>query len=156
MSLPIMNSLLVNSQLPLDDKTYKVTLAALKDLGTSNQKAFIYYEGMEVYCNENRQKYTWKEVTAEDPAGLLATPFTYPSGSITNGIDYSGRKFNFIPSTLQTAKQVDSKIAAANLITGGTSIKEIKPLSSEQAYLDLVANNQDDPTILYLTPEPTA
>lgn len=89
----IASGLNVATQQPLDIKTYFKTLAELQDLGSSNANAFRYYEGMLVYCLETNSNFRWKESTS----GALLTSFTYPASTISNGIDYSLRLFNFVP-----------------------------------------------------------
>lgn len=94
----ILTALIVNGQIPLDGKTYFLTQSSMTNLGTGDQKAFTYYEGMEAYCNETKKKYIWREVLAEedpDNPGLIAGHYTYPAGAVAEGITYSGRSFNF-------------------------------------------------------------
>lgn len=92
----LVSSIFVISQLPGDAKIYAKTTAELQDLGVSNYKAFYYYEGLIVYCLQANKKYIWREEVSVDEAdGLLVSQYTYPAGAISNGIDYSGRKFNF-------------------------------------------------------------
>lgn len=89
------NQLILPSQGPIDPKTIFLTLNELKDLGSNNDKAFLYFEDMEVKCIEDHKKYIWKERTSNDDDGVLDSDFTYPDGAISYGIDYSNRSFNF-------------------------------------------------------------
>lgn len=86
--------IIVSTQTPLDGKLYVLTLDDLKDLGANNYKAYHYYDGMRVFCNENKTVYIWREVTGDDIAGILDTPFVYPNG-LVNEIDYSNKTFDF-------------------------------------------------------------
>lgn len=84
----------VPAQVPLDAKVYAVTREDLKDLGVNNYKAYTYYNGMKVLCASERETYEWKEVEPTD-IKLLLTDFTYPTGVISGGIDYSNKTYNF-------------------------------------------------------------
>ena len=57
----IITSLNVNTQLPLDSKTYVYDFTDLLDLGLNQTKAFTYYIGMKVYCVSNESTYIWRE-----------------------------------------------------------------------------------------------
>lgn len=97
----------VIGQFPLNTKTYFKTLSELSDLGTDNVKAFKYEEDMVVRCIENHTSYKWKERTPTDfiGTGLLPNDFIYPTGSVSNGIDYSNRSFNFFIEKLSLGLQ---------------------------------------------------
>ena len=56
----ITKSLNVATMLPLDYKGIVQTLAELMDLGTDSAKAFWYYDGLRVFCVEDRNIYEWK------------------------------------------------------------------------------------------------
>jgi hypothetical protein len=86
--------LLVPAQVPLDAKLYVNNEASLLNLGTANNLAFTYYEGMIVYCVAEKRRYEWREGTVGE-VGLLTTGFTYPAPLVVNGIVYSNRTFNF-------------------------------------------------------------
>jgi hypothetical protein len=90
----IPTGLLVPAQVPLDAKLYVADEASLMNLGISNNLAYTYYEGMIVYCVAEKRRYEWR-VGAVGETGLLSTGFTYPTPLVVNGIDYSGRTFNF-------------------------------------------------------------
>lgn len=85
----------VSSQAPLDIKRYFVKLSELRDLGQSNNKAFRYYDRMEVDCIETKKKYLWRERTTGDTDGILDIDFVYPNGVKSNDIDYSNKAYNF-------------------------------------------------------------
>ena len=82
----------VGSQTPIDDRLVFADLVALADLGTDNDNAYKYYEGMRVWCLSNDLEYVWKE----SGSGVLGTSFTYPAGVTAGGINYGGRAFNFV------------------------------------------------------------
>lgn len=90
----IPTGLLVPAQVPLDAKLYIANEASLMNLGTANNLAYTYYEGMIVYCVAEKRRYEWREGTVGE-VGLLPSGFTYPSPLVINGITYSGRTFNF-------------------------------------------------------------
>lgn len=94
----ILTGLRVPSQIPLDAKGNCPNEATLKNLGTANQLAFIYEQGLRVYCVEEETRWEWREMRDNDAPGLMTSNFTYPSGAICNSIDYSGRTFNFFPT----------------------------------------------------------
>jgi endo-beta-N-acetylglucosaminidase D len=148
MSLSITDSLIINSQSALDAKTYALTLAAMRDLGTGNTKPFTYYEGLKVYCNEDKTTYKWREVEDGETNGLIAGDFTYPSSSLSFGVDYSGRTFNFFPT-----EDVDTgsfKTLMETYMKEVLGVKKIIPIS--QADYDALPTPRD-PDILYLTPK---
>jgi len=95
----IAKSLRVAGQLPLDDKTYFKTLALMKDLGLTSSKAYEYYEWMKILCAENGQYYIWQEVAENYEGGILDENFQYGPNTLSNGVDYSSRYFNFVPES---------------------------------------------------------
>lgn len=99
-NIPI--GLLVPAQIPLDVKVYCPNEATLANLGTNNNKAFSYYEGMIVYCVAEKKRYEWKEALPDLGQGLLTENFVYPNNLQVFNIDYSLKEFNFFlkPETL--------------------------------------------------------
>ena len=91
----ITKSLNVATMLPLDYKGIVQTLAELMDLGTDSAKAFWYYDGLRVFCVEDRNIYEWKEVQYGE-VGLIPSSYAYPPNTIVEDIDYSGKTFNFV------------------------------------------------------------
>lgn len=93
----IVDGLTVCSQNPLDSKRYKLTLGEVTDYGKEAVRAYTYYDGLQVYCNEDGKIYHWKEVgtLSEDKYRTVGEPFTYPENIHANGIDYSNRTFQF-------------------------------------------------------------
>lgn len=85
----------VQSQIPLDVKTYKQSENELKNLGPNNNLAFTYMKGLIVYCIQEETRYEWKEMTPDD-IGLLDNNFIYPDNIVTFGIDYSNKEYNFV------------------------------------------------------------
>lgn len=97
----IPTGLKVPTQIPLDVKTIALSESVLSNLGTNNNLAFTYYEGLKVYCVEEGTTYIWKEVqSGEENTGLIPSDFTYPDNLIVFGITYSNRVFNFFPIEL--------------------------------------------------------
>ena len=122
MNIELTTGIFTTSQFPVDAKTYVVTLAELSTLGVSNHKAFYNYEGQIIYCVETGLKYQWREeLEPDEEEGLLSSgAFTYPSGSISNGIDYSGRKFNYFlyqisASEIKDLENIQNPVASTGL-----------------------------------------
>lgn len=92
----IPKGLKLTTQIPLDVKTYVADEATLKFLGTGDNLAYTYYDGLRVFCIAERTMYEWREVkVGETNTGLITLDFTYPSGLTTFGINYSNKKYNF-------------------------------------------------------------
>jgi hypothetical protein len=88
----------LSTQIPLDVKSYIADQATLAYLGTANNLAYTYVDGMIIYCIAEKTKFVWRKVeTGEENTGLVPLDFTYPANSITFGIDYSNKKYNFFP-----------------------------------------------------------
>ena len=102
MAIGIISSYLNKSQIPFDAKLYAKTLAELAELGSNSNKAFTYYEDMEVKCAENHTTYVWREeLNSNETGGILKNgTYVYPLGVVANSIDYGGRKFNFFKKTI--------------------------------------------------------
>ena len=99
MSQDFPQSLRLASMLPLDSKNSVSTLDELKQLGENNNKAFSYYRGLIVYCNENKTRYEWTDDLYENGIKkevLLDNDFKYPRGTKVDDIDYSNKIFNFV------------------------------------------------------------
>jgi len=105
------------AQLPADAKAYAITLAELTTLGAADFKAFYYYEGLIVFCVENQLRYQWREeLTVGETGGLVGASYTYPANAIANGIDYSGRTFNFFLYQITAAEVSDFQENVTNNI----------------------------------------
>lgn len=92
----IPTGLRVPAQIPLDIKTIALNETVLSNLGDNNNLAFTYYNGLKIYCVEEKTTYIWREVeVGEENTGLLISDFTYPNNIVVNNIDYSLKKYNF-------------------------------------------------------------
>jgi len=84
------------TQIPLDVKEYSTSELTLSNLGQNNQLAYTYVKGLIVYCIEEGTRWEWKEVESGlENTGLISEDFTYPSGHIAFGINYSEKVYNF-------------------------------------------------------------
>jgi hypothetical protein len=84
----------VVGQVPLDAKAYSPNQATLQVLGVNSNLAYTYFEGMVVFCIEEKTRWEWREAIG-DEVGLIDNNFVYPNGLVALGIDYSLRPFNF-------------------------------------------------------------
>lgn len=112
----------VPKQVRLDSITGIQNEATLKDLGAGNNLAFKYYEGLKIYCKDEKTEYIWKEVIGSE-IGLLTTNFIYPTYTAVDGIDYSGKSFNFfevINNVLQPDGSETKLISGTNVTITGT------------------------------------
>lgn len=89
----------VPTQTPLDAKLHVASQAVLSNLGTNNNLAYTYYEGMVVYCVAERTRWEWREVGGTGTK-LLITDFTYPNNLVVDGVTYSNKVFNFYQTSL--------------------------------------------------------
>ena len=108
----------VPKQVRLDSITGIQNEALLKNLGAGNNLAFKYYEGLKVYCKDEKTEYIWRQVIGSEK-GLLNTAFTYPTYSPIDGINYSGKSFNFflITNGGSPANGSETKINAGTNVT---------------------------------------
>jgi len=108
----------VPKQVRLDSITGIQNEETLKDLGAGNNLAFKYYEGLKVYCKDEKTEYIWREVEGVE-TGLLDTHFVYPTYSAVDGIDYSGKSFNFflIPNNTEPADGSETKLIEGTNVT---------------------------------------
>ena len=115
---PIPTGLVINSQIPLDNKLYFLNEASLSNLGELDNFAFIYYKGMVAYCAQEDTSYKWKEIQ-EDEEGLLNNNFIYPDNWIKEGIDYSNKAYNFVLiSTASDGSETKITAGTNTTITG--------------------------------------
>ena len=84
----------VPKQVRLDSITGIQNELTLKNLGSGNNLAFKYYEGLKIYCKDEKTEYIWRQVVGSE-TGLLNTHFVYPTYNPVDGINYSGKSFNF-------------------------------------------------------------
>ena len=92
----IAKGLFLNAQLPLDAKQVFATLEDLKNLGINNSSAYYYYKYMKVLCQEDGNYYVWTEVDQTSTVGVRSVNFQYGANTVSNGIDYSNRFYNFV------------------------------------------------------------
>lgn len=117
----------VPKQVRLDSITGVQNELTLKNLGTGNNLAFKYYEGLKVYCKDEKTEYIWREVIGSE-TGLLDTAFTYPTYSPVDGVDYSGKTFNFflIPNSNNIIQNNFVRVLSINTedLSGVGSVEE--------------------------------
>ena len=108
----------VPKQVRLDSITGIQNEITLKNLGSGNNLAFKYYEGLKVYCKDEKTEYIWREVVGVE-TGLLDTHFIYPTYSPIDGINYSGKSFNFFKVIVnsESADGSETKLTAGSNIT---------------------------------------
>jgi len=138
----------VPKQVRLDSITGIQNEETLKDLGTGNNLAFKYYDGLKVYCKDEKTEYIWREVIGVE-TGLLDTHFTYPTYPSVDGINYSGKSFNFFEISTSNIEPPDGSetklIEGTNVtITGtGTTLDPYEISSSfetSQTYIEEGSN----------------
>lgn len=100
----IPGGLRIASQAELNAKKQALSEAVLKDLGTQNNLAFTYGEGLQVYCQLEKTRWEWREALAGE-VGLLTSNFIYPNGWIGDNKNYSLLPFNFFKLVSQDAKE---------------------------------------------------
>lgn len=149
----IMTSLRVATQVPLDRKNWCVNENTLKNLGTDNELAYTYHEGLKVTCILERTIYEWKEVEIGE-VGLLISNFTYPSDWIVDNITYSNRVFNFIKileSPFELVSDFSGSIIIRNrdsLYYGDIGFESIDFSRSDLTNVDQYGNKADYSNIL--------
>ena len=141
----------VPKQVRLDSITGIQNEENLKDLGPGNNLAFKYYEGLKIYCKDEKTEYIWREVIGSE-TGLLDTPFVYPTYSPVDEIDYSGKSFNFFEVTNSNAQPPDGSetklIEGSNItITGTGTILDPYEISSNSEISETYIEEGDNITI---------
>ena len=109
----------VPKQVRLDSITGIQNEETLKDLGSGNNLAFKYYEGLKIYCKDEKTEYIWRDVIGSE-TGLLTTHFVYPTYPSIDGINYSGKSFNFfeiLNSNIQPPDGSETKLTEGSNIT---------------------------------------
>jgi hypothetical protein len=92
----IPTGLLVPAQVPLDAKRVVLTDAILQDLGTNDNLAFTYEDGLIVYSVQSKKRWEWREVRIDETdTPLLTTAFVYPANHVIAGVTYSSKSYNF-------------------------------------------------------------
>ena len=132
----------VPKQVRLDSVTGVQNELTLKNLGPGNNLAFKYYEGLKVYCKDEKKEYIWRQVVGSE-TGLLTTHFVYPTYPSIDGIDYSGKSFNFflVTNNGTPANGSETKINAGTntTVTGLGTIASPYVINST----DTVANGSE-------------
>ena len=141
-SADIPKGLNVPKQVRLDSITSIQNENTLKNLGSGNNLAFKYYEGLKVYCKDEKKEYIWRQVVGSE-TGLLTTHFVYPTYPSIDGIDYSGKSFNFflVTNNGTPANGSETKINAGTntTVTGLGTIASPYVINST----DTVANGSE-------------
>ena len=141
----------VPKQVRLDSITGVQNELTLKNLGYGNNLAFKYYEGLKIYCKDEKTEYVWREVIGSE-TGLLTTHFVYPTYSPVDGINYSGKSFNFFLVTNSNAQPPDGSetklIEGSNItITGTGTILDPYEISSNSEISETYIEEGDNITI---------
>jgi hypothetical protein len=112
----ILTGLRVPSQVPLDSKAYSALLSSISTLGTNNQLAYSYFDGLIIFCNENKKKYIWEPINLHvGETGLLTSNFTYPTNYIVEGVTYSNKIFNLFE--VKGTDGSETKVTAGSNVT---------------------------------------
>ena len=132
----------VPKQVRLDSITGIQNEETLKDLGSGNNLAFKYHEGLKIYCKDEKTEYVWRQVVGSE-TGLLTTHFVYPTYPPIDGIDYSGKSFNFflVTNNGTPANGSETKINSGTntIVTGLGTIASPYVINST----DTVANGSE-------------
>lgn len=128
----------VQTQIPLDVKTYKASEADLKNLGTNNNLAFTYVKGMIIYCVLEGTRYEWKEMTSGE-TGLLDDNFIYPNNIVTFGINYSNKEYNFVKVD---SSQTETNNIVHPLIINTTDLPENYTEQDISDYINTLPNEE--------------
>ena len=138
----------VPKQVRLDSITGIQNEITLKNLGSGNNLAFKYYEGLKIYCKDEKTEYVWREVIGVE-TGLLDTHFIYPTYSPIDGINYSGKSFNFFQvqnSNIQPSDGSETKlIEGSNItITGTGTTLDPYEISADSQISQIYINEGDN------------
>ena len=138
----------VPKQVRLDSITGIQNEITLKNLGSGNNLAFKYYEGLKIYCKDEKTEYVWREVIGVE-TGLLDTHFIYPTYSPIDGINYSGKSFNFFEITNSNITPPDGSetklVQGSNItITGIGTIVNPYTISSNSEISETYINEGDN------------
>ena len=141
----------VPKQVRLDSITAIQNETALKNLGSGNNLAFKYYDGLKVYCKDEKTEYIWREVVGVE-TGLLDVHFTYPTYPPVDGIDYSGKSYNFFEitnSNVQPPDGSETKLTEGSniTITGAGTIPDPYVISSTSEISETYIEEGDNITI---------
>ncbi len=123
----------VQTQIPLHVKGYSESEDTLKSLGESNNLAYIYEQGLRVYCIEEGTRWEWREVLeGEENTGLMDSDFTYPT-SLPEifGINYSNRTFNFFPTDADISNLATKEESRYERVIITTGVKQYIPIEDK-------------------------
>ena len=139
----IPTGLKINSQIPLDVKTYALNEATLAYLGVDDNLAYTYHDQLEVLCLAEKSIYIWREVqVGEENTGLIPLDFTYPLGlPDVYGINYSGKKYNFFLIEYITVENINENINIINVGEGVEVYKGYNITSNEHEFRTVVTEN---------------
>lgn len=63
----------VPKQVRLDSITGIQNEDTLKDLGSNDNLAFKYYEGLKIYCKDEKTEYVWRQVVGSETGTICIT-----------------------------------------------------------------------------------
>jgi hypothetical protein len=98
-TIDISTGLSVAGMQPTDPKGFFLSEAILKDLGTNNNLAFRYYDGMVTYTADTGKSFRWRKYKQGETGGLITNGYTYPAGVVAEGVTYGAQKYNFFEIT---------------------------------------------------------
>ena len=136
----------VQTQIPLNVKKYKESEESLKDLGINNNLAFIYEQGLIVYCIQEGTRWEWKENVASEE-GLLDSDFIYPDNHVAFGIDYSNKRYNFFPYNQPTFTVPDATTTIKGILKlandlGGTADAPTTPTAVHKTGTEIITGTK--------------
>lgn len=139
-NIALTTGIIIPKQTPLDSKGFADSETTLKNLGLNNNLAYTYYDGLNVFCKEEKTWWEWREVVGIE-TGLLLTHFLYTDGTIgADGIDYSLKFYNFFkPSEL--VKKVDKEVNKS--LVSNTEIAKLVNLDNTKDVDKPVSNLQE-------------
>ena len=138
----------VPKQVRLDSITGIQNEETLKNLGNGNNLAFKYYDGLKIRCKDEKTEYIWREVDGIE-TGLLDTHFTYPTYPAVDGVDYSGKVYNFFEVSTSNITPPDGSetklIEGTNItITGTGTILDPYEISADSQISQTYINEGDN------------
>ena len=112
-------------QKPLDAKSVSESLNTLiSEINANPQIYFSFFKGMKIYLQEEGEEIIWTEITeANSNDAILEENYIYPSSTVYESFNYSGKEFNFIYTR-----------AIGNL-TGNYAATTLTPNTNPQDYL---------------------
>lgn len=88
----------MSGQKPLDAKSVSESLNTLiSEINANPQIFFSFFKGMKIYLQEEGEEIIWEEITDSNiNEGILDENYIYPSSTVYEDFNYSGKEFNFI------------------------------------------------------------